>query len=104
MPYDRALADRVRAVLSDRDDVAERQMFGGLTFMVRGHMCCGVAGDDLMVRLGSDAAEAALAEPHVRPMDFTGRPLAGFAFVAAEGVEEEASLRSWITRAVGLAH
>lgn len=77
MPYDHDLADRVRAALADRGDAAERAMFGGLTFMVGGHMCCGVTGDDLMVRLEPAAAEAALAEPGVRPMDFTGRPLKG---------------------------
>ena len=54
MAYDEKLAARVRAIQSDRDDVAERPMFGGLTFMLGGHMCCGVHGDELIVRLHPD--------------------------------------------------
>lgn len=72
MPYDRDLAERVRAVLPPAGVVTERQMFGGLAFMLGGHMCCGIVGDSLMVRLDAAAAERALTEPHVRPMDPAG--------------------------------
>src|SRR5919201_2022851 len=99
MAYSERLADRVRALLSDRDDVVERPMFGGLTFMVRGHMCCGVHGDELIVRLHPDDEEAALARPHARPMDFTARPMRGFVTVAPDGMTARA-LRSWVTLAV----
>jgi TfoX/Sxy family transcriptional regulator of competence genes len=79
--YDERLAARVRALLAGRSDVTERRMFGGPTFMVGGHMCCGVDGDELIVRLDSGREEEALARPHARPMDFTGRPMRGFVTV-----------------------
>lgn len=99
MAYDENLADRIRDVLVTEDGVSERKMFGGLAFMVRLHMACGVAGDDLMLRLGAEAAEQALARPHVRPMDFTGRPLTGMVFVGPEGLRG-AALRRWVGEAV----
>lgn len=100
MAYDDTLAARVRGILSVRDDVAEKKMFGGLTFMVGGHMCCGVAGDELMLRLGPDAAAGALAEAHVRPMDFTGRPLKGMVFVTPDGCADGRALRRWVSKAL----
>jgi hypothetical protein len=66
MAYSEPLAERVRALLADRGDVAERPMFGGLTFMVGGHMCCGVHADELIVRLHPDDEDAALARPTAR--------------------------------------
>jgi TfoX/Sxy family transcriptional regulator of competence genes len=99
MAYSEHLANRVRALLSDRDDVDERPMFGGLTLMVGGHMCCGVHGDELIVRLHPDDEDAALARPHARPMDFTGRPLRGFVTVAPDGLKGPA-LRRWVALAV----
>jgi TfoX/Sxy family transcriptional regulator of competence genes len=71
--YDEDLAERVRAVLP-AGAVTERQMFGGLAFMLGGHMFCGVVKDTLMVRLGPDGADRALDRPHVRPMDSPGAP------------------------------
>ena len=100
MAFDEKLADRIRRVLADRRDVEERKMFGGLTFMVRGHMCVGIVDRDLMARIGPDASEEALARPHVRAMDFTGRPLKGLVYVASGGVRSEAALRQWIARGV----
>jgi hypothetical protein len=96
MAHSEQLADRVRALLADRDDVAERPMFGGLTFMVVGHMCCGVHGDELIVRLHPDDEDAALARPHARPMDFTARPMRGFVTVAPDGLKGPA-LRRWVS-------
>jgi len=80
--YDEKLAARVRKVLAGRTDVVEKKMFGGLCFMVNGAMCCGLTKTDLMVRFGPVQYDDALAEPHARPMDFTGRPLAGMVYVA----------------------
>ena len=99
MAYDEDLADRVRAVLPPGEAVAERQMFGGLAFMLRGHMFCGVVRDTLMVRLGPDGADRALDQPHVRPMDFTGRPMKGMVFVGPGGLHG-AALREWVAAAV----
>jgi len=98
MAYDEGLADRVRDVLATEPGLTERKMFGGLAFMLDGHMCCGIAGGDLMLRLGVDGADAALDRPHVRPMDFTGKPMAGMVFVSPEGLRGSA-LRGWVGRA-----
>jgi TfoX/Sxy family transcriptional regulator of competence genes len=101
MAYDQDLADRVRAVLP-AEPVTERQMFGGLTFMLNGHMFCGVVKDTLMVRLGPDGADRALDRPHVRPMDFTGRPMKSMVFVEPGGLHG-AALRDWVTAAADYA-
>jgi hypothetical protein len=98
MAYDEGLADRVRDVLAPQAGLTERKMFGGLAFMLHGHMCCGIVGSDLMLRLGVDGADAALARPHVRPMDFTGKPMSGMVFVAPEG-RRGTALRGWVRRA-----
>ncbi len=100
MAYDEKLADRVRDVLTTEDGVTERKMFGGLAFMVRGHMACGIVGEELMLRLGPEVAEQALERPHVRPMDFTGRPMTGMVFVEREGLSG-AALRRWVGKTVG---
>ena len=73
-------------------------MFGGIAFMLAGNMAVGVIGEDLMVRLGEDAADAALDEPGVRPMDFTGRPMKGYAFVGPAGTATDAAIRGWVQR------
>ena len=102
MAFDETLAARVRVVMADRDEVSERRMFGGLTFLLGGHMCCGVHGDELILRLGRDRATEALAAPHVRPMDLTGRPLRGFVTVRPEGLAGDA-LRHWVELALEFA-
>lgn len=99
MPYDEALADRVRRVL-EGDDVEEKPMFGGLTFMVGGHMCCGITGSDLMLRLGKEEVQVALSRPHARPMTFTGRPFKNFVLVAREGIATDVALRRWVSLAL----
>jgi hypothetical protein len=82
--------------------VTERQMFGGLAFMLGGHMFCGVVRDTLMVRLGPDRADRALDRPHVRPMDFTGRPMKGMVFIEPDGLQG-AALREWVDAAAAFA-
>ena len=100
MAYDEELAERIREVLPNPAAVREQKMFGGLAFLVGGHMFCGVIGDDLLVRLGPDGAELALSRPHVRPMDFTGRPMRSMVLVGPDGLRG-AALRRWV--AMGLA-
>ena len=75
-------------------------MFGGIAFMLGDHMFGGIVGRDLIVRLGSDTE---LDEPHVRPMDFTGRPLKGIFFVAPAGLETQKQLQRWLDRATSFA-
>jgi TfoX/Sxy family transcriptional regulator of competence genes len=98
MAYDEQLAQRVRAILVPFQRVTERKMFGGLAFLMGGHMCCGVVGDDLMVRVGREGYEAALREPYAREMDFTGRPLRGFIYVSVDGLSSDGDLRAWVER------
>ena len=96
MAYSEELAERIRDVIDARPGVTERKMFGGIAWMVNGNMACGIIGEDLMVRLDRDDAETALAEEHVGPMDFTGRPMRGFITVEAEGVETDTDLGRWV--------
>lgn len=98
MAFDEGLAERLRDEFGGRHDVAEKRMFGGLAFMVRGHMCVGILGDTLMARVGPAEYEAALREPQARPMDFTGRPMKGYVYVAPAGFEEDAALTAWVAR------
>jgi hypothetical protein len=94
--YDEALADRVRGLLAVRDRTSERKMFGGIGFMVGGNMACGVHGDELIVRLPPDEAEAALTEPHTRVFDLTGRAMRGWIFVAPEAITADEALAGWV--------
>lgn len=102
MAYDERLAARIRNLLTSRDDVAERKMFGGLTFMVAGHMCCGVHRDELIVRLDPEREDEALARPHARPMDLTGRRMRGFITVHPDGLARK-RLERWVREAVARA-
>jgi TfoX/Sxy family transcriptional regulator of competence genes len=102
MTYDQRLAERVRAELPSGAAVAEREMFGGLAFMVGGKMACGVLKNELLVKVGKAAHDEAIARPHARPMDFTGRPMRGFVFVAPAGLRTATQLRRWL--ALALAH
>lgn len=103
MAYDERLAERVREVLLGEERVSERKMFGGIAFMVRGNMCCGVVKDELMVRVGPDQYDTLLGRPGARPMDFTGRPMKGLVYVAAPGLESDRALRAWVERGVWFA-
>ncbi len=102
MAYDEQLAARVRTLLANRTDVSERKMFGGLTFMLGGNMCCGVNGDELIVRLDPEREDEALARPHARPMDFTGRPMRGFITIRPDGLKG-GRLNRWVQEAVARA-
>jgi TfoX/Sxy family transcriptional regulator of competence genes len=98
MAYNEELVFRIREILSDRTDVEEKKMFGGLTFMVSGNMCVGVSKDSLMVRVGPDQYDNSLAQPHSRPMEFTGRSMKGFVFVDADGLASKEDLEAWVER------
>ena len=100
MAYSESLADRVRQIFGRRRGRSEKKMFGGVGFLLRGNICVGVWKTSLIVRVGPDAYEEALSQPHVREFDITGRPMAGWVLVEAEGVDDDAALRGWIDRAV----
>jgi len=103
MAYDEGLAQRIRELLAEEQGLAEKNMFGGVAFLVGGNMAVGVVKDELMVRVGPTAYDAALREPHARPMDFTKRPMKGFVFVGPAGFEEDQDLRRWVERGVRFA-
>jgi len=98
MPYDEGLAERLREVLQSERSIAEKKMFGGLAFMSHGHMFVGIVGDTLMARVGPGYYEQALSRPHVREMDFTGKPMKGYVFVDPAGFESDAHLSDWVHR------
>ncbi len=98
MSYDPEVAERVRRLLAGRDYVAEKKMVGGLSFLISGNMCCGVTGTALMVRVGAEGRQQALAEPHVRPMRFGRRDLSGFVCVDPAGFAADDALARWVQR------
>ena len=98
MAYDELLAERVRELLQADPGYREQKMFGGLCFMLHGHMCAGVVGDRLMLRLGDEGAAAALSKPHVAAMDFTGRPMHSMVYVEQAGLRGAAIAR-WVDQA-----
>jgi hypothetical protein len=103
MAYDEGVAARIRTILADQPALVEKKMFGGLTFMLHGNMCCGVMRDELMVRVGPAQHSQALGLPHARQMDFTGRPMKSMIIVAPAGFEEDADLDAWVQRGVQFA-
>jgi hypothetical protein len=100
LAYDEFLADRIRQRLADQRGLTEKEMFGGLGFMLNGNICCGVIGDEMIARLGPEGAESALSDSHARPFDFTGRPMKGWIYIEAVGVDEDDALDRWVTRAI----
>jgi len=102
MAYDEGLAERVRRALTD-GEVEEKKMFGGLCFLVGGNMALGIVGEDLMVRVGADAYQAALDEPHAREMDFTGKPMRGLVYVGRRGFATPEALGRWVERGLSFA-
>ena len=98
MAYDEGLAQRVREAFQGAPGFSEKKMFGGLCFLLNGNMACGVNGDQLMVRVGPEGYQDALGQPHAAEMDFTGRALKGFVYVAPEGLTEDGDLGAWVSR------
>jgi hypothetical protein len=100
MGFDDRLAQRIRKELGSRKGISEKRMFGGLAFLLNGNMCCGVHQRELIVRLDADRTELALAQPHTRIFDLSGRPMQGWILVAAAGLEDDDMLAKWINVAV----
>jgi TfoX/Sxy family transcriptional regulator of competence genes len=101
MAFDQGLAQRLREQLAATGGVTEKQMFGGLAFLVDGNMCVGVIGEELIARIGLDATETALQRPGSRLFDFTGRPMKGWITVAPDALEDDDALAAWIDDALG---
>jgi hypothetical protein len=102
MSYDEGLAQRMRVQLGPLPGLTEKKMFGGIAFLLRGNMACGIHGDDLIVRVGPQRYQAALAQAHARPFYLTGRPMSGWIAVQPPGYEADHDL-TWIGQAVACA-
>ncbi|MFH0516260.1 TfoX/Sxy family protein [Streptomyces sp. M41] len=96
MTYDERLAERIRERMGTDPEISEKRMFGGLAFLYRGNMAVGVTGDDLMVRVGPEATDEALARPGTRIFDMTGRPMRGWIVVAGTAITKDEALGAWI--------
>ncbi len=103
MAYDQGLADDIRARLAERPGLTEKEMFGGIAFMVNGNMAVGVSGNELMVRVGKEHHEEAVARPGARIFDMSARPMRGWVLVGPEGFATDAELAAWIERGVAYA-
>jgi TfoX/Sxy family transcriptional regulator of competence genes len=97
MAYDEHFASRINRILTEKSaSFSEKKMFGGIAFMVDEKMCVGIVKDNLMARVGPDAYAKALEMPYVSPMEFTGRPMEGYVYVAPDGVDSESDLEYWV--------
>ena len=101
MAYDEGLAERLREIFADRYDIDEKRMFGGLAFMLHGHMCCGIVNDTLMARVGPEQYVDALRKPYACEMDFTGKAMKGFVYVDPAGFEADENLQAWVALCEG---
>ncbi len=93
-----ALASRLRKALAGRRGVAEKKMFGGVCFLLRGNMLCGTGQEKFMFRVGKAQDAAALARPGAKPMDITGRVMQGFVWVDPASCDARA-LKRWLAMA-----
>ena len=103
MAYNQGLADDIRSRIGNHPDLTEKEMFGGIAFMIGGNMAVGVSGDELMVRVGKEAHDQAVAKPGARIFDLSARPMRGWVVVAPEGLDTDAALDAWIDQGVAYA-
>ena len=103
MAYDEGLAERIREELAGEPGLVEKTMFGGVAFLLDGNMAVGIIGDDLMVRVGPAAYEAALQRPYTRVFDMTGRPMKGWVVVESIGLEDDGAFTEWVREGVAFA-
>ena len=98
MAYDEALAKRIREALRRKQGISEKKMFGGIAFLLHGHMFVGISDKSLMARIGLAEYDRALTMKHVREMDFTGKPMRGYVFVDSNGVKDKEALKLWLRK------
>jgi len=96
MAYNEKLADRIREALPSLSKVEEKKMMGGLTFMVKGKMCVGIIGDEMMCRIDPNLHETAVEKTGCRTMDFTKRPMKGYVMVDETGMKTKKEFEYWI--------
>jgi TfoX/Sxy family transcriptional regulator of competence genes len=104
MAYDEELADRIRELIAGETGVTEKQMFGGLAFLIGGNMSVAASGQGgLMVRVDPDETDALVSKPHAHPFEMRGRAMQGWLRVDAEGVRTKRQLEPWVKRGVAYA-
>ena len=96
MAYDEQLADEVRSRIGSHPGLSEKEMFGGIAFMINGNMAVGVSGEELMVRVGKDAHDEMVTRPGARTFDMGARPMRGWLNVGPDGMATEAELAEWV--------
>jgi hypothetical protein len=97
MAYDEKFAARIRKAIGTRKGLVAKQMFGGIAFLLNGNMCVGIHKDELIVRLDPTETDAALAKPHTRVFDLTGRPMKGWILVGSKGIATDPQLKQWVS-------
>ena len=100
MAYDEALAQRIQKITATKKSFTEKKMFGGLCFLYKGNMCCGIVDNKLMLRIGKDAYENCLKEVYTQEMTFTGKPMKGMIYVLPKGFSDSRQLKKWIEKAL----
>ena len=105
MTFSELQAERVRKELAGRTGIIEKEMFGGIAFLLGGNMAVGVHGEDLIVRVDPAQTNALLREPGAKPFDLSGSrgPPAGWLLVSPTGYRTDATLRTWIGRGTAYA-
>jgi TfoX/Sxy family transcriptional regulator of competence genes len=104
MAYDEDLANRIRELIAAETGVVEKKMFGGLAFLIGGHMSVSASGrGGLLVRVDPAETDALLRGAHTEPFETRGRAMDGWLRVDAEGVRTKRQLERWVTRSVGYA-
>ena len=96
MSYNQDLAKRIIKELNGLPGLQEKKMFGGVGYILRGNMACGIVENDLVVRTGPDAYESALTRPYTHPFDKFGRSMSGWILVETPGFERDEDLHAWI--------
>ena len=100
MPYNEQIDNRIRKITSRWENTDQKKMFGGVCHLLNGNMFCGVYKDFLILRLGEENGNKALALSHVRPFDITGKPMKGWVMVAQEGFQADNDLANWLNQAM----
>jgi len=100
MAYDENIAERIRERFAQLENVEEKPMMGGLTFMYNGKMCVGIIKDEMMCRIDPMEHDAALEKPGCRLMDFTSRPMKGYVLIDQAGMKNQKDFDYWIDLAL----
>jgi hypothetical protein len=104
MAYDEDLANRIRELMAAERSVTEKKMFGGLAFLIGGHMAVAASGKGgLMVRVDPEETDKLAARPHAGPFEMRGKPMQGWLRVGPEGVRTKRQLEPWVKRGVACA-